>query len=191
MFSLLLPQALQLPVLVARNWPARKILRNLVACDLVIGFPLLWQELHRHGHRLPDDVFGVTSTAPCDADSIIALRQAGLARMTEIYGASETAGIGYRHDASRAYRLFSYWERVPIRRRRGSRSGYRPAPASRELEQWIFSQFKVPERPVALTFGSGLGPSRRPGPSGGSTGANVCAVPGPGPRCARGAPVAA
>ena len=236
LFSVLLPQALQLPVLDARNWTAGKILRNLQTGDLVIGFPLLWQALLRYGHRFPDDVFGVTSTAPCDAGLIIALGQAGLARMTEIYGSSETAGIGYRHDPSRAYRLFSHWDKVPLGRksppdyglkRNGQKSilppdlldwrsartfrhlgrrdmavqvagvnvypdeiaqrlqdhpgitacavrlmradegdrlkayivlpsRHRSATAKRELEQWIFSQFKAAERPVSLTYGLAL-----------------------------------
>ncbi len=111
LFSMLLPQALRVPVLMGHRWPIAKILRRLAPGDLVIGYPLIWQQLQRRARLLPRDVQGVTSTAPCDPNIIRSLLDLGLARMTEVYGSSETGGIGYRHDCNRPYRLFKYWQR--------------------------------------------------------------------------------
>lgn len=115
LFSILLPQELKLPVLNVRHWPMAKIVRALVPGDLVVGYPLLWQQFRLRARNFPQDVYGVTSTAPCDPLIIVSLRELGLARMTEVYGSSETGGIGYRHDPSRAYRLFGHWQRAPVK----------------------------------------------------------------------------
>ena len=118
LFSVLLPRALNVAVLAGHRWPAAKILRRLAPGDLVIGYPLIWQQLQHRARRLPQDVHGVTSTAPCDPGIIQSLRDIGLSRMTEIYGSSETGGIGYRHDFTQAYRLFEHWQRVPATRKK-------------------------------------------------------------------------
>jgi long-chain acyl-CoA synthetase len=115
LFSILLPKALRIPVLTARHWPAGKILHALAPGDLVIGHPLFWQQLQLRTTRLPEDMYGVTSTAPCDPRIIESLKELGLARMTEIYGCSETGGIGYRHDPARAYWLLGHWLGVPVK----------------------------------------------------------------------------
>jgi long-chain acyl-CoA synthetase len=115
LLSILLPQALAIPVVAARHWPVGKILRALAPGDLVVGHPLIWQELQRRANALPTDVHGVTSTAPCNPRLIAALRAMGLARMTEVYGSSETGGIGFRHDPARPYRLFAHWQRTQNR----------------------------------------------------------------------------
>ena len=119
LFSILLPQALDVPIVAMRKWPVSKILRALQPGDLVVGFPLIWQQLDARAKRFPDDVFGVTSTAPCDPRIIESLRDRGLARMTEVYGASETGGMGYRQDPARPYRLFSHWQRLKPNRQQG------------------------------------------------------------------------
>ena len=50
---------------------------------------------------LPPDVVGVTSSAPCPDETASGLRQAGLKRLLQVYGASETAGIGWFAGQSR------------------------------------------------------------------------------------------
>jgi long-chain acyl-CoA synthetase len=236
LFSMLLPQALNVAVVAGHRWPIAKILRRLAPGDLVIGYPLIWQQLQQRARRLPQDVQGVTSTAPCDPGIIQSLRHLGISRMTEVYGSSETGGIGYRHDFTRSYRLFEHWQRVPVTgkevmefalkrgkskaifapdilawsgarsfrptaRRDGAvqvaginvypndvarrlrehpaiqdcavrlmrpnegdrlkayiclKENYNTGALQASLEKWIFEQFKAPDRPVAITFGSGL-----------------------------------
>lgn len=77
--------------------------------DLVIGHPEFWRAAARTVPALPPDVVGVTSTAPCPDDVALQLRDAGLARLVQVYGASETAGIGARGSHEQPYELFPYW----------------------------------------------------------------------------------
>lgn len=55
------------------------------------------------------DIAGTTSTAPCPSDLPPALTARGLAGFTEIYGSSETAGIGVRAWPDPAYALMPHW----------------------------------------------------------------------------------
>lgn len=112
LFTLLLPRALGLAsgaVIDLRASTPAWLARNARPGDLVVGHPEFWDAVARTVPRLPADVIGVTSTAHC-ADAICAsLEQAGIARLFQIYGSSETAGIGWRASHREPYRLFSYW----------------------------------------------------------------------------------
>jgi 4-coumarate--CoA ligase (photoactive yellow protein activation family) len=53
----------------------------------------------------------VTSGAPCPTAVGPVLRENGLARLVEIYGSTETGGIGWRDRGDHAFQLFPYWMR--------------------------------------------------------------------------------
>lgn len=71
--------------------------------DLVVSHPAHWSLLARHANRLPPGLQGVTSTAPCPDALAIALEVMGLGRLMQMYGSSETAGIGTRTAAGSAF----------------------------------------------------------------------------------------
>jgi len=81
--------------------------------DLIISIPEQWQFLNRTLTTWPKQIEGVTSTAPCSRDLIRSLVERGLRGMTEIYGSSETSGIGTRKWPEDAYRLMPHWHSVP------------------------------------------------------------------------------
>jgi 4-coumarate--CoA ligase len=108
LFSVLLPQALgHLPVIecdsplaLAAAWQPG---------DLVIGYPEFWQAIAGLAQPAPADVTGVTSTAPCPASVAIGVAGLGV-RLVQVFGASETAGLGWRDDPDAPYRWFPWWE---------------------------------------------------------------------------------
>ncbi len=80
--------------------------------DLVLGHPAFWEAALRGMFAaLPPDVVGVTSTAPCPDGTALGLRAAGLARLVQVYGSAETAGIGWRDDPAQPYALLPGWRR--------------------------------------------------------------------------------
>jgi 4-coumarate--CoA ligase (photoactive yellow protein activation family) len=81
--------------------------------DLVVGHPQFWQAALESGMRYPGDVIGVSSTAPCPDAVAERAESAGLAALVQIYGASETGGLGWRASHRDPYRLLPYLERVP------------------------------------------------------------------------------
>jgi 4-coumarate--CoA ligase (photoactive yellow protein activation family) len=111
LFSILLPKALQCPVLSLPPFPSKKAISSLRPGDLVLGFPLFWDRFLATGQGVPDQVYGVTSTAPCPKESIMGLLDLGFCSIVEVYGSSETGGIGVRQDPGQPYTLLSCWER--------------------------------------------------------------------------------
>jgi 4-coumarate--CoA ligase (photoactive yellow protein activation family) len=101
LFTALLPDRLGAPVAPAGT--------SLESGDLVVSFPERWLFLERSVERFPPDVTGTTSTAPCPAWLPEALAARGLAGLLEIYGSSETAGIGTRRWPDPAYTLLPHW----------------------------------------------------------------------------------
>ncbi|MET0271136.1 MAG: AMP-binding protein, partial [Sphingomonas sp.] len=82
---------------------------GLAAGDLVVAVPEQWRALLRLVRRFPDDVIGVSSGGPLDDDLASALRAAGLARIVDIYGSSETGGIAMRDAPATSYDLLPRW----------------------------------------------------------------------------------
>lgn len=109
-FSILLPLHLQVPVMRAPKALAITHQRRLRAGDLMIGFPFIWRQLCRQGSRFPSGITAITSTGPCDPTIISELSSQGVDRMVEVYGSSETAGIGVRSDPGLPFQLLPRWQ---------------------------------------------------------------------------------
>jgi 4-coumarate--CoA ligase (photoactive yellow protein activation family) len=109
LFTVLLPEALGVAVLDLDPHFPTAVQAALAPGDLVIGFPLVWKVLAKSGTAYPRDVWGVTSTGPCPAEVINAAVGAGLLSMTEIHGATETGGLGWRRSPRDPYRLMDHW----------------------------------------------------------------------------------
>lgn len=113
LFTVLLPRALGLGPEAAvdlRGATPGSVARQLQPGDLVVGFPDFWRVFAPVSGGLPAGVGGVTSTAPCPDEVARAVVDAGIARLVQVYGSSETAGVGWRDDPKADYRLFPYWE---------------------------------------------------------------------------------
>ncbi|WP_433975497.1 AMP-binding protein [Tunturiibacter lichenicola] len=111
-FTAMLPDQLGIDVLSDKrmrqagsdHWPRRG--------DLVVSIPEHWQFLNRTLSKWPEGVSGVVSTAPCSRWLIDSLMERGLHRMTEIYGSTETSGVGTRAWPEETYRLMPHWQPV-------------------------------------------------------------------------------
>jgi long-chain acyl-CoA synthetase len=115
LFTVLLPHALAIgsaEVIDVREHSPAGLVAQLRPGDLVIGHPEFWGALARLAPRLPAGVVGVTSTAPCPDEVAEALQGAGLDRLLQVYGSSETAGVGWRDAADADFTLFPWWARV-------------------------------------------------------------------------------
>lgn len=112
LWTVLLPEVLGVEVVDARGWDPGMWQSRIEEGDLVVAHPMLWGLLARTVRRWPAVTAGITSTAPLDRTVAAKLRAAGLASLVEVYGSSETAGIGWREDMAGPYRLARDWRRV-------------------------------------------------------------------------------
>jgi 4-coumarate--CoA ligase len=113
LFTVLLPDRLDCAVLDGRAWSAARLATELVDGDLVIATPHLWSSLARSLPAFPPGVTGVSSTAPMPGPLAEALIGQGLQRLVEVYGSSETAGVGWRDDPGAPFTLFAHWRASP------------------------------------------------------------------------------
>lgn len=113
LFTVLLPQAgtQALAVLDLRASSPASLAARLLPGDLVVAHPDFWAQVATTAPRFPLDVTGVSSTAPCPDPVARVLAEGGL-RLLQVYGSSETAGVGWREDAGEPYRLLPYWRRA-------------------------------------------------------------------------------
>jgi 4-coumarate--CoA ligase (photoactive yellow protein activation family) len=129
MYGPLLSKHLALPLVLALPLPLASFFDRLLPGDLVVAFPFFWQALldmisrseGADGIRLPDNLAGLTATSPCPPEVIRGLlhpaesgKSPSLAAMTEIYGSTETNGIGMRRNGGEWYELFSIWDAVRL-----------------------------------------------------------------------------
>lgn len=149
LWGVLLPTALGAEVVEAR----RSLLSGAArpqAGDLVVAVPFLWDRLGAGVPRWGNDVVGVSSTAPLPENVASTLCGGGLARCIEVYGSSETGGIGWRDRCAEGpFRILPYWRRSEER----EELVLRTAPgATREEEfllpdrvAWIDADHLVPQ----------------------------------------------
>lgn len=109
LFTILLPRHLGAPVIDLRASSPAALAALARPGDLVVAHPDYWRAVAALDVRLPPGVTGVTSTAPCPPEVAREVHRRGLARLVEVYGSSETAGVGWRDDAGADYTLFPYW----------------------------------------------------------------------------------
>lgn len=109
LWTVLLPRRLGIPFVEARDRLPAGLIGSLRPGDLLVSFPLRWEQMAKAGLELPAGVQGVNSTGPCPPALIADLRVQSLERMVEVYGSSETGGIGWREDPAYPYRLLPYW----------------------------------------------------------------------------------
>lgn len=117
-FSVLLPnvwqaQNPQLKVVDFRQY-APSQLSNEKQKTLLIGFPDLWRTLIQFNIPLPDQLTAISSTAPCPPQLALGLQALGLKKLFQIYGSSETAGIGWRDTVDGPYQLLPHLKPQPF-----------------------------------------------------------------------------
>lgn len=102
----LLPSLLDVPVIdgTVEDMPSPD------AGDLIVGVPEQWAALARLRRSWPSAVVGVSSGGPLADETGIRLRDNGLSRLLDVYGASETGAIGVRCVPETGHVLLPRWQ---------------------------------------------------------------------------------
>ena len=108
LFTALLPVRVGVPVHDATFRGAGSTLRRLVPGDIVIGTPFNWTTLLSAGRCFPPGVVGITSAGAMPRPLWDELADAGLAAVSEIFGSTETGGIGWRRDGDTPFALLPH-----------------------------------------------------------------------------------
>jgi len=104
LFTILLPQLLNVPFVDARGRMPGRVVAEMAAGDLLVAVPEQWALLARTAPADLTGRAGLCSTGPLNPAVYANLGGRGLT-LTEIYGSSETAGIGWRRSPDAPFRL--------------------------------------------------------------------------------------
>lgn len=140
LFAFMLPAWLGIQVLDTRQTLPGAVLRQARPGDLILGHPAFFDLATRAPLEMASDVVVLSSTSPCPTELWQRLSERGCARLIEIYGSSETAGIGWREAPEAAFRLLPYWSRDPASPECLQRQGAAGEPLSLEPPdrlQWL------------------------------------------------------
>jgi long-chain acyl-CoA synthetase len=91
--------------------PQAALLQTLPG-DVIVAHPSWWDLALRGAFSIAAPVIGLSSTERCDEALFTRAKSRGMARLIDIYGSSETAGIGWR-DAAGNYQLMAHLETLP------------------------------------------------------------------------------
>lgn len=132
LFAALYPARRDIPLIDGRGL-APSALRRCGPGDLVVATPFLWRRLLAPVRlAAPDGVLGLCSGAPCEAEIWRGFAHSD-ARLVEIYGSTETGGLGWRDDGAAAFQMLGHWRREATDSdgdalRRDGRAAPEPAP---------------------------------------------------------------
>ena len=111
LWTVMLPVELAVDVLDARWFTPGRLADQLREGDLLVGTPAIWKHISDSIGVFPASIFAVTSGAPCPAELFLQLNSQNLS-LIEIYGSSETAGIGRRKAPVEPFELLPFWKRL-------------------------------------------------------------------------------
>ena len=118
LFSCLLPSMMSAKTIALHQQSPLRSFALARSGDIVIATPYLWDKLAQSGVRFAPGVIGVTSGAPSSPTTWSIRETAGLSELVEVYGATETGGIGMRTAADQPFKLLGHLEREGERVRR-------------------------------------------------------------------------
>ncbi|MFP4330314.1 MAG: AMP-binding protein [Spirochaetaceae bacterium] len=110
-FTVLLPAALEIEVVRYRWEELGALASQARPGDLIVSHPTLWRYLASTVGSWVGEVWGVSSTAALPAETMQTHYDRGLDRFVEVYGSTETGGVGYRQRPQAPFELFSYLRR--------------------------------------------------------------------------------
>ena len=112
LFTVILPRMLNVSVVDFRFKSIAQIVSSFKPNDLIVSTPIQLRYLNdsmaSDFQIKTSNIQGLTSTAPCPPELIQSLRKKGIQTITEIFGSSETSGIGYRQSPHAPYRLLPF-----------------------------------------------------------------------------------
>lgn len=112
LFTILLPKFANLPCVFPPIFPTSEYCKQITSGDLIISFPLFWKALITLGAPLANDTAGITSTAPCPEEVLSGVAEINLAKIFNIYGSSETGGLGFQTGAKQPFTLMPFWQKL-------------------------------------------------------------------------------
>ncbi|MEO1238072.1 MAG: 4-coumarate--CoA ligase [Pseudomonadota bacterium] len=110
-WSVLLPRHLGLPVVDRYKTSPLQIARTSQTGDIILATPYLWEKFAEFGARFAPGCLGVTSGGPATIATYAAAQTVGVSALVEVFGSTETGGVGLRMAEQEDFRLLDHLQR--------------------------------------------------------------------------------
>jgi len=108
-WTVLWPTQAGLEIVDVRLWSPGRWRKEMRSGDVIVSFPLLWEQLLKSLDRIPEGVTGISSAGKLPEAVWQKAVDAGLSRMVEVYGSTETGGVAFREQPQVPFRLAPHW----------------------------------------------------------------------------------
>lgn len=105
LFTIGLPNSWNIPVTIVNQIDNFQFDQS----DLIVATPFNWHFISQSLNLKKIHVHGVSSGAPLHNQLFESLAKSGF-KLTEVYGSTETGGVGWRDAPNAVFKLFPYWE---------------------------------------------------------------------------------
>jgi len=112
-YTIVLPQILKIPVVHHEMLPSRAFFK-IPPKTLLVATPTLYKELALFDDTLSPNCTAISSTQPLLQTTYELLKNKGIQEVYEIYGSSESLGVGYRTSLESPFRLFEYLQKESL-----------------------------------------------------------------------------
>lgn len=109
-YTIVLPQILKIPVIHYEPLPSRAFFK-IAPKTLLVSTPTLYKELSLFEESFSANCVATSSTEPLCEDTYKLLKSKNLQEIYEIYGSSESLGVGYRTFLEKPFKLFDYLQK--------------------------------------------------------------------------------
>ncbi len=108
-WTVLWPEQAGMEVVDWRGEALADVVAQCVAGDVVVGVPVQWEGMAQCGVKFGAGVWGVSSAGRLEDAVWVGVRQAGLGRMVEVYGSTESGGVATRESEREELRVARHW----------------------------------------------------------------------------------
>lgn len=112
LWSVLLPRAMDLPCFDCHRGASSAVRRQCPSGSVVLATPYLWERYAAFGLSFPQGVTGISSGGPTTEATWESAETLGLSRMIEVYGSTETGGVGWRNAPDAPFTLMAHLHRT-------------------------------------------------------------------------------
>ena len=109
-YTIVLPQILGVPVVYNEPLPSRAFFKTAPNA-LIVATPTLYKELTLFEEHFAQNTIATSSTEELSKMTYELLQNKGIKEVYEIYGSSESLGVGYRTSIKEPFRLFDYLQK--------------------------------------------------------------------------------
>lgn len=109
-YTIVLPQILGVPIVYHEPLPSRAFFKT-EPNSLIVATPTLYKELTLFEECFAQNTIATSSTEELAETTYELLQNKGIKKVYEIYGSSESLGVGYRTSIKEPFRLFDYLQK--------------------------------------------------------------------------------